>query len=273
MSGPMEHAFDTPGPVRLRVSIGSGNVEVETGLVDRTEIVLTPLNRGAHDVIGEVAVRCLEVHDGYEVEIEEPKKWGFVSGILHNAEIGVLVRCPVGTSVETKTGSADVTVRGEVSSGQAKSGSGDVSFDAVTGELQVNVASGDVRVSQVGGGCMIKTASGDVRVGRVDGDFAGSLVSGDLRLEDARASVAVTSVSGDQWIGAVSGGEIRLQAVSGDVRVGVRPGLRLWIDATSVSGDMSSDLDAADAPPAGDGPLVQLRAKTVSGDVQITRAA
>ena len=35
---------------------------------------------------------------------------------------------------------------------------------------------------------------------------------------------------------------------------------------------MSSNLDAADGPPA-DGPLVELRAKTVSGDVQIARAA
>ena len=49
------------------------------------------------------------------------------------------------------------------------------------------------------------------------------------------------------------------------------PGLRLWIDATSVSGDMSSELEAAE-PPTADGPIVELRAKTVSGDVQIVRA-
>jgi hypothetical protein len=36
---------------------------------------------------------------------------------------------------------------------------------------------------------------------------------------------------------------------------------------------MSSELESADGPPAGDGPLVQLRAKTVSGDVTIVRAS
>jgi DUF4097 and DUF4098 domain-containing protein YvlB len=267
----VEHTFDTPGPVRLAVKIGAGEIGVETGLDGRTEVEVTARNRGARELLDELVVRCEERRGTYEVTIEEPKRWGFVSNLLSNAEFGVTVRCPEDTGVELQTGSADAVVRGQVASAHAKTGSGDMSFGEVLGELVVNAASGDVKAGDVGGDCTVKTASGDVRVHRVAGDFVGNLVSGDLHVSETEGAVTVSSVSGDQWIGSIAAGEVRLQSVSGDVRVGVVPGLRLWIDATSVSGDMSSELEAADGP-AADGPVVELRAKTVSGDVQIVRA-
>jgi DUF4097 and DUF4098 domain-containing protein YvlB len=58
------------------------------------------------------------------------------------------------------------------------------------------------------------------------------------------------------------------------VRVGIRPGTRLRIDANSTSGDVSSELDVKDAPSETPSTReAQLEAKTVSGDIEITRAA
>jgi len=266
----MERTFETPGPVRLSVKIGSGEIEVEPGLEGRTEVEVVPRNRGAREAIEEMIIRGEQRGGRFEIEIEEPKHGSFVHNLFNNADFGVKVRCPTDTAVELQTGSADGVVRGHVASAHAKTGSGDMSFSEVGGELVVNAASGDVKAGDVGGDCTIKTASGDVRVHRVGGDFVGNLVSGDLHLTEAQGPVTVSTVSGDQWIGSISS-DTRLSSVSGDVRVGVLPGLRLWIDATSVSGDMSSELEAADAP-AAEGALVELRAKTVSGDVQIVRA-
>ena len=57
----------------------------------------------------------------------------------------------------------------------------------------------------------------------------------------------------------------------GDVEVAVRRGTGVYLDCNSLSGDTSSDLDmTGDA--AGDGPLIEIRVKTVSGDIHITRA-
>jgi hypothetical protein len=56
------------------------------------------------------------------------------------------------------------------------------------------------------------------------------------------------------------------------MRVAVRRGSRVYIDANSVSGDLDSELELADTPREGDGPLVELRAKTVSGDFRVVRA-
>jgi len=67
---------------------------------------------------------------------------------------------------------------------------------------------------------------------------------------------------------------VRAQTVSGDVRIGVGRGTRVWIDAASVSGDLRSDLGLGDEQPASDEgrPVVPLYVKTVSGDVSIVRA-
>ena len=62
--------------------------------------------------------------------------------------------------------------------------------------------------------------------------------------------------------------------MSGDVRLGVRPGTRLHIDANSTSGDISSEFDVKDSPSEQPSGLeARLQLKTVSGDIEIVRAA
>ena len=99
-----------------------------------------------------------------------------------------------------------------------------------------------------------KGASGDVEIRSIGGPGNVNTVSGDVRIGTADEAIAVTTVSGD-------------------VRVAARPGLALWIDAQSVSGTMQSDLDVdnVSGPAAGEAP-VELRIRTVSGDVRITRS-
>ena len=80
------------------------------------------------------------------------------------------------------------------------------------------------------------------------------------------------TASGDQEVGSVSEGQITLQSASGDIEVGVKKGSKLFIDARSMSGETSSDLEVGEAPPEGEGPLVELRATAMSGDIRIRRA-
>ena len=63
-----------------------------------------------------------------------------------------------------------------------------------------------------------------------------------------------------------------LKSASGNLRVGIRTGSRLWVDARSRVGEVSSELELSDVAPEGDAPLVELRANTMSGDVAIVRA-
>jgi hypothetical protein len=75
----------------------------------------------------------------------------------------------------------------------------------------------------------------------------------------------------------VQEGTVAVNSASGDVEVGVRRGARAYLDCSTVSGDARSDLEPMDDEPedgaAEDGgPFVEIRARTMSGDIRITRA-
>src|SRR5581483_2965860 len=177
-----------------------------------------------------------------------------LSLIFGRTGIGCRIRCPAGSSVTAKTKSADVTARGTIGGLDVRTASGDVEAVDVAGSVNVKSASGDIRIHAVRGGPNVQTASGDVEIDAADADVHAMAVSGALEL------------------GAVVRGQVNAQSVSGDVTVGVRRGSTAYLDCNTLSGDTSSDLDLQGDAPADGGPLVEVRVKTVSGDIRITRA-
>ncbi len=270
-------AFETPGPARLRVRNPAGAVSIEATETSETTVELEALR---DDDATRIAIERTTVEQsGNEITIEigtGEKGFGIGPAWIsfgRTPQVGVRIRCPEGSHVDFATASADLTARGRLGDFEAKSASGDVTVEDV-GELRFHTASGDVRANLVDGEARLQTVSGDVRLGTVRRAVSASLVSGDLMLGAGEADVEVKSVSGDLRVDAVRQGRIRLQSVSGDVRLGVRPGARLKIDASSTSGDISSEFDVADRPSeAPAGAEASLQVKTVSGDVELVRAA
>jgi DUF4097 and DUF4098 domain-containing protein YvlB len=162
---------------------------------------------------------------------------------------------PHGGSLETGTAAADIRGTGRFGEVDVKTAAGDVTFDEIERDASVNSVSGDVRLARVGGRTIVKAVSGDVRIGEAGGD------------------VEVNSVSGDIAVDALAPGKSTLKTVSGAIRTGIPRGLAVWIDAKSVSGKTISELDVGDERPAADQPLVELRAKSVSGDIRVIRAS
>ncbi len=84
--------------------------------------------------------------------------------------------------------------------------------------------------------------------------------------------VQARTASGDVQIDRVAAGRADVTTVSGDVCLGVAPGTGVYLDLSSVSGRVRSELDS-DEPGDSDGDAaVTLRCTSVSGDVRITRA-
>lgn len=270
------HAFDTPGPPKLRVRNPSGRVSVDAIETDRTTVALEALRDD--DVTRDAIANATVEQNGNEIRVEIAGGMGFGIGPAwisfgRSPQVGVRVVCPTGAGLDCSTASADVSATGRLGEVDVKTASGDIGVEDVV-ELRVQTASGDVRGNSVEGEARIQTVSGDVRLGSVGGPADATLVSGDLAIEEASSDLSGKTVSGDQRIGAIRSGQIKLQSVSGDVKLGVRPGTRLRIDATSTSGDISSEFDVKDRPseePSGSEARLQI--KTVSGDVEITRAA
>jgi DUF4097 and DUF4098 domain-containing protein YvlB len=83
----------------------------------------------------------------------------------------------------------------------------------------------------------------------------------------------ITGVSGDVRVLALAEGALRVRSVSGNVDVGVAPGVDLEVDVETMSGSVQSDIPLDRAP--GDrrgGAHVEISVRSVSGDVAIEHA-
>ena len=213
------------------------SISVDASETGRTTVELEALRND--DATREAIERATVELNGNEVLVEigvGGKGFGVGPAWIsfgRTPQVGVRIRCPEGSDLDCMTASADVAATGRLGEVEVKTASGDVAVEHVAG-LRVQSASGDVRGATVDGDARLQTVSGDVRLGTVTGPVTSTLVSGDFAIDEAHTDLAAKTVSGDQRIGAVREGKITLQSVSGDVRLGVRPGTRLRIDANSV---------------------------------------
>jgi DUF4097 and DUF4098 domain-containing protein YvlB len=231
--------FPGSGPLRLDLSLPAGEIELEAVPAGETVVELE-LVRGSEAAVDEARVELRG--DELVVKVDHP-----------NAEVHLRVQAPEGSALQARTASGDVHSRGRLGDAGVKSASGDVKLDAVD-SLEAKLASGDLEVAQVAGDARVDSASGDVELGEAGG------------------SVTVRTASGDQQVRSVAEGKVELASASGDIRVGIKQGSRLWVDARSMSGDVTSELEVGDEEPGEDGPLVELKVTAMSGDVQVVRA-
>ena len=244
-----EHTFHTPEPVELEIRIPAGDIEVETVDGDESFVEVT-----GHDRL----VEQTEIEQrGRRIVVAHRSKVSFGISIGFGSKLRVRARVPHGSETELATAAADMTLVGRFAAVEAKSAAGDI---VVQGEIErdarIKTVSGDVNLPSVGGSLQLQTVSGDAQAASVGGDVQAKTVSGDVRVDLVRQ------------------GKVDVQSVSGDIRVGVAAGTNLDVDAGSVSGDLASEVPLGSEPgPAGDGPTLVVRGKTVSGDFKVFRAA
>jgi DUF4097 and DUF4098 domain-containing protein YvlB len=233
--------FSTPEPPSLRITIPSGDIRLETSETAETTVRLDGPN--------EDEARIEQRRNEIVIEIEKRKLFG-------RGDHDLVVTAPIGASVDVNSASADIRGEGRFGEVEIDTASGDVTFDSVDGRFEANSASGDVRIDFVGGDLRVNSASGDVTIGEAEHD------------------AKIRTASGDIVIRSAARGKLDITSASGDVEVGIRRGSKVFIDASSMSGDMSSDLELTDAPaPETDGPNIDFRARTMSGDVLVRRAS
>lgn len=267
----MHKTFAIDGPAQMDVRLAAGEIEIDPTAEGSVEVELIAHDEDSQRLVDDARV---ELHD-HDLIVDVPnKRGGFNWGMMFGRQgITCRIRCPRSSGLSAKTKSADVLVRGTIGGLNVTGASGDIEALRVEGGINIRTASGDTRIEEAMGGVNIQTASGDVELESVRGPLNVASASGDVTIGAAYDNVNVNTVSGDQEHGAVLRGQVHAQSVSGDVTVAVRRGSKVYLDCNTVSGDTSSELEVTGDEPAGDGPLVEVRAKTVSGDIRITRAA
>lgn len=270
-----EYHFETHRPVRLFTEIGKGSVKVVA--TDTTETHVEIQGRDAEHVV----VR----QDGDQITVAAPKQRGGLFG--GDSRLDVTITLPTDSHVVLRTGSADIDVTGTVGGGHVKSGSGDVRIDTTGAPMVLETGSGDVRIAasradlriksgsgdvvllDVGATSAVSTGSGDVKVGTCHGPVVVKTGSGDLEVRDAGSDVTLTTGSGDMVVGTARRGRVTAKGASGDIQVGIPAGVPVWTDIATVTGAIRSNLTGAGEPKEG-ADHVEVRAKTVSGDVVLT---
>jgi hypothetical protein len=259
--------WEFPGsePIEIFIEIAAGSVAVSGESTAATGVNVRSSKHGQDDPLPPEELQVS--FSGGRLEIVQPKSSSWMRG---RASLDVTVTAPAGSSCTVRTASADVSCVGDLAVLEARTASGDVTAASVRGAATVSTASGDVWLEDAGGMVAVRTASGDVRLSRAAADVSVVTASGDARIGTVGGSVGVQTASGDIEIGSVRAGEVNAKAVTGDMSIGIARGAEVYLDLSSLTGDISSQLEEADG---GEGVALRVTCRSVSGDIKISRAA
>lgn len=190
---------------------------------------------------------------------------------LRAIPLSVTVRAGTGSHVQARTGSGAVTVTGDAGRLDVTTGSGQINADRASGVASVVSGSGPIRLGPMTAGVRARTGSGTVEVSAVGGVSQVSTGTGDVWLGGVSGDVMARTGSGNVTVANASAGSIELVTGTGQIRVGVKPGVRAKIDLSSSSGSARSDIPLG-GPPDDGVAVLTINGRTGSGNVLVTAA-
>jgi DUF4097 and DUF4098 domain-containing protein YvlB len=133
------------------------------------------------------------------------------------------------------------------------------------------VNAGSITIAEISGSADVKSGSGKIEIGRVGADTRVTTGAGDIEVGEAGDSVEAFTAAGAVKVRRADHGRVRAKTMAGRVSVGVAKGSAAYLDISTMSGRVHSELDAAEPPADGD-KRVELIIRTMSGDVNLARA-
>jgi hypothetical protein len=285
--GFVERSADTPAQsfaaARLVVRGASDNISLERAPAGDT-ITVAVVRHGfgwnadaAGAAIGRLDVKMTQSGDTLQVEVSRA---GFAGFIGRSPYVDLRISVPDGVALDVQTVSGDLRAEGLRADGSLSTTSGDIDLADSSGALQVSSTSGDVQMSGAFAGPQVQTVSGDITLAGASGRLRASSISGDIALRDLRdAQLDLESTSGDIEVAGslASGQESKVSNISGGVQARLTGAADLRLSASTVSGDLSSDLNLRDAQrerrslsgTLGAGKTT-LTISTTSGDIEVS---
>lgn len=263
--------FTHDGPITAAITLADGSVtvtahEANTVLVEIKPAQRRPENEDAADLAR------VEFENGHlrVVAPEKPSNWFF------RKEIGVhlAVKVPQGSEVSVKTTSAPISLHGKLGAASINTVAGSATVESAS-SVRANTVSGSISVIDATEDFRANTASGQVRADHVGGDFSAKTVSGAITAERLDANANVNTLSGGIELSALRSGAVKANTVSGRISLGVVAGTDVWVDLDAKAGTVTSELATGDTSPspAGGGTSLEVRARSVSGDIYLHRAS
>lgn len=266
--------FPCSEPATIRINPwASGSIAVSgepTGTLT-VEVVASHPGPDTDQLIAAVQVTFA---DG-RLEIAGPRDSGRLASFWRRKGLDLTIKAPAESDCQVHAASADISCVGSLGELDLHSASGDITVAAASGRVSAQSASGDVLINEAAADVAVRSTSGDVQVSRAGGSVNASTVSGDFAIGGCGGPLIAHTVSGEIQARDLSAGRVDLTTVSGDVYASVTPGIGVYLDLASTSGDVRSELD--EDPGGGAGAqqqaALELRCRTISGDVRVARGA
>jgi DUF4097 and DUF4098 domain-containing protein YvlB len=259
-------AFQTPALVRLRVEIPKGRISVTAAETAETTIVLTAAHGDdrARELIAEAEV----TQNGNDILVRVRREHRIMFG--WGGDIEAEIRAPLGSAVHLNTGAGRIETVGRLGEAEAHTGAGSVRLDAAS-EVKARTGAGSITIAEVSGSADLRSGSGKIELGRVGADTKITTGAGDIEVGEAGDSVEAFTAAGAVKVRRADHGRVRAKTMAGRVSIGVAKGSAAYLDISTMSGRVHSELDASEAPADGD-KRVELIIRTMSGDVNLARA-
>ena len=249
--------YDIAGPPTVALHLPSGDIRFKKGAAG---VVVLRFD-GSAKALDDLQVDTTS--DSVTVRTNTEKKRRWLGG-----SVDVVATIPEGSNIVVRLGTGDVYASLPVGDTEIHVGSGDVRTDVIDGAAEVKVGSGDVRLGSVAGVARISSASGDVRVDAAT-EVTVNTAAGDLYLGTVTDIARVKSATGDIRVGKHSGSDLSIKTMSGDVHVGLVPGLTVNASVKTLSGDFRNRTKKSTAERIG---TTKLTITSFSGDVPLTTA-
>ncbi len=258
--------FPCSEPATIRVAPWpSGSVAISGADTDVITVRVVPTRRTGEDLLDHVSVSF----DDGRLVVSGPR----INFVRRNS-LDLTIKAPARSECDVHTASADVSCVGELGAVRVNTASGDVTVASADGEVFLKSASGDIFVDHAQDDARVNTTSGDVQIAHVLGDLEVKAISGDVRVGEVGGSVTANTVSGDVDIREISSGHADIEALSGDVNIAVAPGIGVYLDLSTISGDVRNELDEAeDGGQAGEPAGLEIRCRTISGDIRVRKGS
>lgn len=278
-----------------RVELSTASADVEVAVWSQPGIRVEAIQHGGSS--GDYTVDVSRSGDTVRVA-ETSRNWFLCLFCSRDLSYRVSVPASAQASISTASGDVDVsdlagsvslsTVSGDVRAADLAGGltvettSGDVHLRDIAGKLSVNSISGAVQLDDGKvDGASVKTTSGEVDLDGVAGGLDLSTVSADIKVSGARdGRLTLATTSGDiTYAGRLArDGANQISSISGDVRLDLPADTGFRLNASTVSGDLTSDFDLSGGESggrsltgvAGDGGAT-VNVSTTSGEIKIER--
>jgi DUF4097 and DUF4098 domain-containing protein YvlB len=279
-------SYATPDPIRARVELAVGSVQLSAGPHGETVVAVEPTDPDSDRDRQAAEAARVTCADG-RLEVIGPKSTGIPLG-RKPGSIDVSIGLPPGSSlranvaagvlhadvplgeVSVRTSAGDITLH-DAGTADLKSGFGTVTARHVAGDARCSTGSGDIHIDRIDGQALVKNANGDTWIGEGGSSMRVKSANGDIRVDRARRDLVASTANGNVRIGSVERGSVLLRTAAGNIDLGIPQGIAARVDLRTGFGTVHNNLGTADGPDASDR-TVEVDAQTSYGDVTLVRA-